>query len=67
MFIKVTNAKEERNGDAMLININSIVSVYENLQGDGKYKTIIYASDTLGWMVEESLTKVHSLIKAASK
>ena len=65
MFIKVTNAFSERAGDPLVININSIVAVYEDHVPGGSLKTIVWASDKLNWHVEESVEKIHSLIKAA--
>lgn len=65
MFIKVTNMVQERAGDPILINVDKIISVYEDHVEGGSLKTIIYLSETLVFHVEESIEKVHSLIKAA--
>lgn len=66
MFIKVTNSHLERAGDPILINVNSIVSVFEDHVGGGSLRTVIYSSDNLFWNVEESVEKVYSLIKMAT-
>lgn len=65
MFIRVVNSHGDRRGDPLLININSIVSVYEDHSEGGSLKTVIYASDKLAWTVEESIEKIHALIKEA--
>ena len=64
MFIKVTNASPERAGDPILLNINSILSVYENHEESGSLSTVIFSTNGLTWVIEESIEKVHSLIKA---
>lgn len=65
MFIRVTNISPNRLGDPIVINVNSIVSVYEDHFDGGSLRTVIYASDNLIWYVEESLEKVFTLMKAA--
>lgn len=65
MFIKLTNTHIARAGDPILININSIVSVYEDHVDGGSLRTVVYSSDSLNWYVEESVEKIYSLIKAA--
>lgn len=67
MFIKVTNADIERCGDPVVININSIVSVYEDHVEGGSLMTVIYSSNGLMWHVEESLETVYRLLEEASK
>ena len=67
MFIKVTNADIERRGDPVVININSIVSVYEDHAEGGSLMTVIYSSNGLMWHVEESLETVYRLLEEASK
>lgn len=66
-FIRVTNANPDRRGDPLLIRVDSIVSVYENHQEGGSLSTVIYSSDNLMWIVEESFEKVHGLIEAAAE
>ena len=65
MFIKVTNSFPDRAGDPLLINVNAIVSVYEDHIEGGSLRTIIWSSEHLNWHVEESVEKIHSMIKAA--
>ena len=65
MFIKVTNMLKDRAGDPLLINVDKIVSVYEDHVEGGSLKTVIYISDNLFFHVEESIEKVYSLIKSA--
>ena len=67
MFIKVNNAGNERRGDPVVININSIVSVYEDHVEGGSLMTVIYSSNGLMWHVEESLETVYRLLEEASK
>jgi len=63
MFIRVTNCAQNHKGDPLLININSIVSVYERHEPGGSLLTIIWSSDRVCWEVEESIERVHTLIK----
>lgn len=65
MFIKVTNALPDRLGDPLLVNVNAIVSVYENHVEGGSLSTIIYSNDKLFWTVEESLSEVEARIENA--
>lgn len=65
MFIKVTNAFVDRRGDPLIININSIVSVYEDHDDGGSLSTVIYSNPNLIWRVEESLGEVEKRIKEA--
>lgn len=65
MFIKVTNTTPDRVGDPIIINVNSIVSVYEDHVEGGSLRTAIFSSEKLVWYVEESLEKVFTLMKAA--
>lgn len=58
MFIRVTNNVDGRNGDPLLININSIVSVYENHEEGGSLSTVIYGQNNMVWFVEESFSEV---------
>ena len=67
MFIKVTNAFVDRRGDPLIININSIVSVFENHEEGGSLSTTIYSNPNLIWTVEESLGEVEKRIKEAMK
>lgn len=67
MFIKVTNAGIERRGDPVIININSVVSVYEDHVEGGSLMTVIYSSNGLMWYVEESLEAVYRLLEEALK
>lgn len=65
MFIKVTNSFPDRKGDILLININSIVSVYENHEDGGSLSTVIYSSPQLIWHVEESVEVIYKKITEA--
>lgn len=65
MFIRVTNNTNERRGDPLLININSIVSVYENHEEGGSLSTIIYGQNDMTWIVEESFGEVAAKIDFA--
>ena len=67
MFIKLTNAVVDRRGDPILININSIVSVFENHVDGGSLSTVVYSNDNLVWHVEESFKQVQEKISAALK
>lgn len=65
MFIKVTNCSHERAGDPLIININEILSVYEDHIDGGSLRTVIYSRSGLTWNVEESIEKVNRLIDSA--
>jgi len=67
MFIKLTNTFAERRGDPLLININSIVSVYENHVDGGSLSTAVYSNTQLIWYVEESIGQIEDKINAALK
>lgn len=67
MFIRLTNSFGERRGDPLLININNIVSVYENHQDGGSLSTAVYSTPQLIWYVEESITQVEDKINVALK
>lgn len=65
MFIRLTNATEGRKGDPILINVNHILSVYENSTEGGSLQTIIYGFNGLNWTVEEGFSTVEQKIKEA--
>jgi hypothetical protein len=67
MFIKVTNMYDKRSGDPLLINVDKIVSVYEEHEEGGSLRTVIWASEKLSFHVEESIEKVYALIKEATQ
>lgn len=67
MFIRLTNSFGERRGDPLLININSIVSVYENHEDGGSLSTAIFANTQLIWYVEESIKQVEDKINDVLK
>jgi hypothetical protein len=65
MFIKVTNAAPGRQGDPLLLNLNNIVSIFEDHLDGGSLRTVIYVQQDMSYFVEESVEKIHTLIKAA--
>lgn len=65
MFIKLTNCHKDRLGDPILINANSILSVYEDHEEGGSLKTIIYSTTGMVWYIEESVETVYKLIQEA--
>jgi hypothetical protein len=65
MFIKLTNASEGRKGDPILINVNHILSVYENPTDGGSLQTVIYGFNNLSWTVEEGFSVVAQKIQEA--
>jgi uncharacterized protein YlzI (FlbEa/FlbD family) len=65
MFIKVKNAAEGRKGDPLLINVNHILSIYENHPDGGSLSTVIYSFNGLNWIVEESFTEISNKIEDA--
>lgn len=68
MFIKVTNSFFDKKGDILVININSIVSVYEEHIDGGSLSTVIYSSPQLLWHVEESVEVIYKkIIEALGK
>lgn len=62
MFIKLTNATQGRLGDPILINVNTIISVYEQ-NVEGSLRTIVYGA--ANWEVEESFNQVQKKIEEA--
>jgi hypothetical protein len=67
MFIRLVNTLNERRGDPLIININSIVCVYEEHVPGGSLSTVIYANPQLAWHVEESVAQVEAKIDEALK
>lgn len=65
MFIRLKNAKENMRGEPLLININSVVSIFEDHVEGGSLFTVIYSNKELSWIVEESFTEVQKLIEEA--
>ena len=63
MFIKLTNAAEGRKGDPILINVNHILSVYENPTNGGSLQTVVYGFNGLSWTVEEGFSTVEQKIR----
>ena len=63
MFIRLTNATQGRLGDPILINVHTIISVYEQ-NVEGSLRTIVYGS-TANWEVEESFNQVQKKIEEA--
>jgi hypothetical protein len=67
MFVKLTNTAPDRKGDPLLINVNSIISVFENHEEGGSLSTIVYGGPNLTWLVEESFGEVADRIEKATK
>ena len=65
MFIRVKNAKENMRGEPLLININSIISIFEDHVEGGSLFTVIYSSKELSWIVEEGIEEVYKKIEEA--
>jgi hypothetical protein len=63
MFIKLTNAIDERKGDPLHINVNHIKVVYEDHVLGGSLITKVH-SENVTWTVEESLGQVMKLIES---
>lgn len=67
MFIRLINNTESRKGDPIIINVNSIISVYENHVDGGSLSTVIFGQNDLTWNVEESLEEVYNKIESSLK
>jgi len=67
MFIRLINNTENRKGDPIIINVNSIISVYENHVDGGSLSTVIFGQNDLTWNVEESLEEVYNKIESSLK
>lgn len=65
MFVRLTNAADGRKGDPILINVNHILSVYENSTNGGSLQTVIYGLNSLAWTVEEGFSTVEQKIREA--
>ena len=61
MFIKLTNAVDQFDGDPILINVSHIISVTEAVVND-KTITNIYSTTKENWNVKESIDQVYKLI-----
>lgn len=64
-MIKLTNAGKGREGDALWINKDWIISVYENARDPGgSLITVVFGgTNATAWEVEESLSEVIAKIK----
>ena len=65
MFIRLKNAKENMRGNPLLININSIVSIFEDHVEGGSLFTVIYSNKEMSWIVEEGIEEVYKKIEEA--
>jgi len=67
-FVKLINNAERRKGDPVYININHIVSVFEEPTNGGSLSTVIFGGVGNGtrWTVEEGLGEVMKKIKEAT-
>lgn len=66
MFIKLTNARLELQGDPVILNTDMIVSVFQDSVVEGKekikQKTYIFCPPHGTWEVEESPDEILALI-----
>lgn len=64
-FVKLTNNAERRKGDPVYININHIVSVFEEPTNGGSLATVVFGGIGNGtrWVVEEGPGEVIKKIR----
>lgn len=66
MFIKLTNATKEFDGEILIINSDHIISIFEIQEKDGDVevsKTNLYTITQQAWVVSEPVNEVYKLIK----
>lgn len=62
MILKLTNVSGKHQGKSILINMNYIISAYED-EIDDKPVTILYSKTQESWHVAEKLSVIHNQIK----
>lgn len=65
MILKLTNVSGKHQGNTILINMNYIISAYED-ELDGKPITILYSKTQESWHVAEKLNVIYNQIKKES-
>lgn len=65
MMAKFVNRMQGRLGDPIYINVNRILSVYEEPTKNGSLSTVIFAEDGKFWYVEEGLSEAVKKINEA--
>lgn len=65
MLVKFVNRMQGRLGDPIYINVNKILSVYEEATKNGSLSTVIYAEEDKFWFVEEGLSEAVKKINEA--
>ena len=64
MFIQLTNVYDKRKGDPLFLNVNHIVSVYEEHVDGGSLSARIYTVTGNIYHVEESYMEITGMILA---
>ena len=68
MLVKFINRIEGRLGDPIYINVNKILSVYEEPTQRGSLSTVVYGESDKFWFIEEGLSEaVKKINQALSK
>lgn len=62
MFIKLTNAAKEFDGEILVLHSRYIVSVFSTLDADNNPVTVVYGALQSGWHVKESVDKVLEML-----
>ena len=67
-FVKLTNNSPNFKGNPLYINIDHIVTVYEEQDEDGMFHTKLYGGfDKIVWDVEEPISKVINIFYETKK
>lgn len=62
MILKLTNNNTQNKGDPILINMDHIISVYEDVIDDNKV-TVLYSNTNQSWYVAEKVNIIFNMIK----
>jgi len=62
MILKLTNASTNRQTNPILINMDHIISVFED-EVDGRTVTVLYSRTQETWHVAEKLSLIYDKIK----
>jgi hypothetical protein len=61
MLIKLTNGAEGFEGQALAINTDVVLSVFETVNESGKKETFVFAGQVATWKVQESVEEIVKL------
>jgi hypothetical protein len=63
MLLKLTNAAKGRVGEGLILNTDTIISMFDHTQEDGTKVSAAYSTSGNSWEVVETIDQIYSMIE----